>query len=74
MWDALPCTADAGDCRRIANEIEAELVEQCRVDGVRPARQKEHIAVRWSTYERLGADIGGSTRPVLYNERLPEPF
>jgi hypothetical protein len=36
--------------------------------------QKERIAVRGRPHDRLRADIGGRTRPVLDDELLAEPL
>src|SRR5262249_60816233 len=37
---------DAGDWRDVAKEIEAELIIERHIDGVRRSRQEERIAVR----------------------------
>jgi hypothetical protein len=51
---------DAGDRRNVADEIEVKLLIERRVDSVCRVGQKERIAVRRRTHDRLRADIGGS--------------
>src|SRR3954463_16427858 len=63
---------DAGDRGSVANEIEVELFEQCRINRIRSAGQEEGVAVRWRTHDRLGGDIAGGTRPVVDEELLTE--
>src|SRR5262249_6081926 len=65
---------DGGDRRNAANEIEVELlVERC-IDGARGARQEKCVAVGWGTPDRLGADIGPATGPVVDYKWLAEPL
>src|SRR5262245_62765425 len=66
--------ADAGDRRNIADEIEIQLVIQCRVDCVRRSAEEERVAVWWRTHDRLSAQISASAAPVLYDKWLAEPF
>jgi hypothetical protein len=54
-------------------EIEVELVEKCRTDGVRGDDIEERVAVRGCPHRRLGADIATCTGPVLDDELLTEP-
>src|SRR5215467_12366430 len=63
---------NAGDRRDVANEIEIELVVQRRVDRVVAPGHEQRIAVRRCARDRLGADIGAATRPVVDNKLLAE--
>src|SRR6266478_5578234 len=55
-------------------EIEVKFLIERRVNGVCRVGQKERIAVRGRTHDRLCADIGGGARPVLADELLAEPL
>jgi hypothetical protein len=63
---------DARDRRDVADEVEIELVVERRVDCVRRIDQKERVAVRPRTHDRLGGDIGASARTVLNDEWLAQ--
>src|SRR6059058_1040502 len=65
---------DARDRRDIADEIETELVVECRVDGVRGAAKKESVAVWRRTHDRLSAQTAASTHSIFDHEWLAEPF
>ena len=65
---------EACDWRHVADEIEAELVVQGRVDRVRQADKAERIAVGRRAYERLGGNVGPGARPVLNDDGLAQPF
>src|SRR5215813_12323483 len=65
---------DARDRRDVADEVKIELVVERRIDRVRCSDQQEGISVGWRAHDRLGGDIAASTRPVLDDERLAEPF
>ncbi len=68
-------TADqARDRCDVANEIEIELVVECRIDRVRRTDQEQRVAVRRRTHDRLGGDIAAGARPVLDDEWLAEPL
>src|SRR5262249_55901256 len=64
---------NAGDRRDVADEIEIELVIECRVERVRRCGQEERIAIRCRTHDDLCGDITRGTRPVLDDEWLAEP-
>jgi len=66
--------ANARDRRDVADEIIVELVVKSRVDRVRLTRQEERVTVTRCTHDRLGADIGAGTRPVLDDEWLAKSF
>jgi hypothetical protein len=63
---------NAGDRGGIANEIKIQLVVQRRVDRVVAPCYKQRIAVRRCAHDRLSADIGAATWPVLDDEWLAE--
>src|SRR6266446_7090522 len=65
---------DARDGRDVADKIEIELFVERRIDRVCRSDQEERVAIRGRTHDRLGADIGTSTWPVLDNEWLAEPL
>jgi hypothetical protein len=65
---------NACDRRDVADEIEVERVVERRIDRVRRDDQKERIAVRGCTHDRLGGDIGAGAWPVLDDELLAEPL
>ena len=65
---------DAGDRREIADQVEIELVVECRIGGVAGPDHEQRVAVRGRLCGRLGADIGAAARPVLDHELLAEPF
>src|SRR6266540_4017088 len=62
---------NAGDRRDVADEIEVELVIECRVDRVRGGGQEESVAVGRRAHDRLGADIGAATRPLSITNCWP---
>ena len=66
----LPPYVYVGDWREIVHEVEAELVEERRIDGIHRAAENEGIAVRWSPHRRLGREVAACTRPVLHDDRL----
>ena len=72
--DDIGLANDARDRRDVADEIEIELVVERRVDRVRRAGHEKRVSVRRRTHDRLGGDIGTSTRPVLDDELLAEPL
>src|SRR5262245_8595775 len=79
--DTLPLPADPililpglAFWRHIADEIEAELVVQGRVDRIRQADKAERIAVGRRACERLGGNVGPGARPVLNDDGLAQPF
>src|SRR5262245_49136589 len=65
---------NAGDRRDVADEIEVELVIECRVERVRRSGHKELIAVRECTHDGLRGDITARAWPVLDDELLAEPL
>jgi hypothetical protein len=60
--------------RDVADEVEAEVRVERRIDGVCRDRQHQRVAVGRRPDDELGADIAGGARPVLDDERLFEPF
>jgi hypothetical protein len=65
---------DARDWRDVADEIEAELFVERRIDRMCAADQEQRVAVRGCTHDHLRRDIGASTRPVLDDKLLAEPL
>src|SRR6516225_8898107 len=66
-------TRNAGNRRDVADEIEIELVVERCVTRIWKTSQQKRIAVRGCIHDRLGGDIGASTRPVLDHEWLAKP-
>ena len=64
----------ARDRRDVADEIETELVVERCVNRVHRSDKEERVAIRGSTHDRLGANVGAGARPVLDDERLAESF
>src|SRR5262249_47537496 len=58
----------------VADEIEIELVVERRVDRTGYRAQQKRIAIRSRTDDRLGADVGAATRPVVDDELLAKPL
>src|SRR5947209_6310186 len=58
----------------VADQIEIELVIECRVDRTRRAHDEERVSIRGRIHDRLGADIGAAAWPVLDNKWLPKPL
>ena len=65
---------NASDRRNIADEIEIELLVKCRIDRRRERHREERISVRRCTDDRLGANVGAPTRPVIDDELLTKPL
>jgi hypothetical protein len=71
---------NAGDRRDVADEIEVELVIECRVKRVRRLDEEERIAIRGRTRDGLRGDITAgartyesreSSRPLLFAPAMP---
>jgi hypothetical protein len=58
----------------IADEVEVELVVECRIDGGFRAEQVKRIAVGGGTRDGLSADVAAGTRPILDDKLLAEAF
>ena len=66
---------DARDRGDVADEIEVELVvERRRVGGGWRVEKQEGVAVGRRAHDRFGGQVAARARPVLDEERLPEPF
>ena len=65
---------DARNWRDVAYEIEIEVVVKRVIERVRRCDKEKRVAIGWRAHDRLGGDIGGSTRPVFDDELLAEPF
>jgi hypothetical protein len=65
---------DHRDRNDIADEIEAEGLVQRRIGRHRLGYQEQRVAVRRRAHDRLDADIGARTGPVLDDEGLPQPL
>src|SRR5262249_304525 len=63
---------DHANDRDVPNEIETELVIQCRVDRGSRVKPEQRMAVGWRTHDRFGAGIAGCAGPVLNYEWLAE--
>src|SRR6516162_6829490 len=56
----------------VADEVEIELVVECRIARIRKIRQKERIAISGRIHDYLGSDVAACARPVLNDEWLSE--
>src|SRR5262249_31910474 len=65
---------NAGDRRDVADEIEVELVIECRVERVRRSGHKERSAAGERPHEGLGGIITAGAGRVLDDEWLAEPL
>src|SRR5712671_4304010 len=63
---------DARDWRYVTDEIEIELVVECRVDRIERAGEEQGIAVSRGAYDRFGANIAGRASPILNYELLSD--
>src|SRR5215813_1833749 len=72
--DNLGKADDARDGRDVADKIEVELFVERRIDRVCRSDQEERVAIRGRTHDRLSADIGASSRPILDDKLLTEPL
>ena len=65
--------AGHGDEGDVADEVEAEVRIQARIDRDGRVDSEQRIAVRRRPHDRLGRDVAGGATPVLDDERLAEP-
>src|SRR5262245_37759817 len=65
---------NARDGRDVADKIEIELFVERRIDRVCRSDEEERVAIRGRTHDRLSADIGASSRPILDDKLLTEPL
>src|SRR5438132_1351002 len=65
---------NAGDRRDVADEIEVELVIECRVERVEGTDYEQGVAVCRRAHDRLGCDVAAGSRTVVDDERLTEPL
>src|SRR5215467_9760329 len=65
---------DTGDRRDVADEIEVELVIECRVERVEGTDYEQGVAVCQRAHDRLGCDVTAGSRTVVDDERLTEPL
>src|SRR5262245_18643835 len=65
-------SADHANHRNVADEIEIELVIQCRVDCGSSVKPEKRIAISWRTYHCFGGNIAGRACPVLDYDWLSE--
>jgi hypothetical protein len=57
----------------VADEIEIEVVAECRADCARQNDHEECVAVRRRSHDGFGADIAAGARPVVDDKLLAEP-
>src|SRR5262245_16328581 len=62
------------DRRDVADEIEIELVIECRADRMPDCDEEEGITVRRRTHDRFGGNIAAGPCPVRNDGWLPKPF
>ncbi len=70
--DDLRLVHHAGDRGDVADEVEAELRIERRVDRRRRPDREQRVAVRRRAHDRLGGDVRPRPDPVVDDERLPE--
>src|SRR5262249_26419548 len=68
------CTDEAGDRQDVAAEIETKLFVYRSIDRVCRSDEEQCVTIRRRAHDRLGRDIGGSTRPVFDDEWLSQPL
>ena len=66
--------AEARDWRDVADEVEFELLVECRVDEIRRSDQEQRVAVGRRVHDRLGRDVGAGAGLVLDDELLADPL
>src|SRR5262245_4082868 len=67
-------SGEGRDRRDVADKIEIEfLIERC-VDRIVTPDHEQRVAVCRRVHDRLGADVGAATRPVVDYELLAEPL
>src|SRR5262249_7026507 len=64
--------ADQANHCDVPNEIEIELVIQCRIDCGSRVKAEQRVAVSRRTHDRFGGNIAGCACPVLDDDWLPE--
>jgi len=65
---------DNCDWRYVADKVEIEFFEQCRVDGVRRTDREQRVAVGRRPHNHFGANVPGGTGPILYDKLLTKPL
>ena len=65
---------EARNRRHVADEIEAELFVERRVDRVRRSDQEKRVAVRRRPHDRLGGDVRARARPAFDDKCLAQPL
>ena len=65
---------DAGDRRDVAQELEAGLAVEARIDGVVHAEEREGVAVGSRAGDGFKGQIAGGSRPVLDDKLPTEPL
>jgi len=67
-------TGDASNRRRVANEIEFEIVVERCVNGVRRRGHKKCVAIWTRPYDHFSGEIRAGARLVFDDKLLPEPL
>src|SRR5664280_3853238 len=64
-----------GTCNRrnIADEVEAKVVVEGRVDRISHSHREERVAIGGRPNDRVGSNIAASPRSVVNDDLLPEP-
>jgi hypothetical protein len=73
-WPAKWHAHHAGDRRRVADEIEVEMLIERFIGRDRRRDHEDGVAVGRRPHHRFGANIAASARPVLDDKLLAEPL
>jgi hypothetical protein len=66
--------ADHANNRDVTDEIEGEVLIERDIGGGNRVGPQQRVAVSRCARDRVGSDIGGSTRSIVDDERLAKSF
>src|SRR5215472_11181712 len=68
------CASDASDQCNVADEIETQVVVECRVPRIRRRSFQQGVTIGRRPRDNLRGEIATSARPILDHEWLAETF
>src|SRR6516165_8167969 len=68
------CASDACDQCNVADEIETQIVVECRVPRIRRRSFQQGVTIGGRPRDNLRGEIATSARPILDHKRLAEAF
>src|SRR6516165_3503551 len=68
------CASDASDQCNVADEIETQIVVECRVPRIRRRSFQQGVTIGGRPRDNLRGEIATSARPILDHKRLAEAF